>query len=249
MAVSAAPAGARKRTDRPALRLDFCRRLVRGSVLPLLAAAVSCSFGDEGAPTTLMDGSDAPSMPVTLDAVEEPAVLARVRIVRVDELERGSAAAECLGGRALGYQVSGVAVERMGVTSESVTLREASGRALHACDDSPGDREAQRRWCGGAYGALVHERLRDPRLSILCSTDDGTSMGFVWIQPEPAARYVAVEQPGFVEVYETAGGLPVRVSTTTEVDLQHSSAAFSVSEHDSSGALLRAYELRAVVAG
>ncbi|HUF02013.1 MAG TPA: hypothetical protein VMN35_06280 [Gaiellaceae bacterium] len=218
-------------------------------ILMLLLAAVSCSLDDERAPTTLMDGSAARVVPVTLDGVEEPTVLTRARIVRVGKLERGSAAAECLGGRARGSWVSGVAVERMGVTSESVTLRETSGRALHACDDSPGDRDTDRRWCGGAYGVLIAGRLRDPRLSILCSTGDGTLLGFVWIQPGAATRYVAVEQSGFVEVYETAGGLPVRVSTTTHVDLEHSSAAFSVSEHDASGSLLRTYELRAVVAG
>jgi hypothetical protein len=218
-------------------------------VLPLLAVAASCSIGDDGAPTELVDGSPARAVPVELEGVEEPTVLTRARVVRVDALERGSPAAACLRGRGRGARPSGLAVERVGVSSASVTLREESGRALIGCDDSPGSREAGRRWCGGAYGRLTADRLRDPRLSILCTTDEGQPIGSAWLQPRPRTRYVAVEQRGFVEVYETSGELPVRVSTTTEVDLERSSADFAISEHDASGVLLRRYELHAVVAG
>jgi len=186
---------------------------------------------------------------VELEGIERPTVLTRARVVRVEALARGSPSAECIRGRAGGANVSGLAVERVGVSSESVTLREASGRALIGCDDSRGSREAGRRWCGGAYGLLVSGRLRDPRLSVLCTTDEGTPIGSVWVQPQPATRYVAVAQRGFVEVYETSGDLPVRVSTTRGVDLERSSADFAISEHDASGALVRSYELHAVVAG
>ncbi len=62
-------------------------------------------------------------------------------------------------------------------------------------------------------------------------------------------RYVAVEQPEYTEVYEAAGGLPVRIFTVSGVDVETSSATFSVSEHDAEGHRLRDYELQAFVAG
>lgn len=196
-----------------------------------------------------MDGSPARPVPVELGGVDGPTVLTRFQLVRVDELDRESATAACLRGRARSLRATGLAVERVGVTSESVTLRIESGRALFGCDDSPGPREANRRWCDGSYGRLFSERLRDPRLGILCTTRDGKPMGFAWVQPAAGTRYVAVEQPGYTEVYELAGGLPVRVATTTGVSIEGSRATFALSEHDRAGRLLRRYRLEAVVAG
>lgn len=74
-------------------------------------------------------------------------------------------------------------------------------------------------------------------------------MGFAWIQPDPRTRYVALAQRGFVEVYEVAGGLPVRVASTTGVDIERSRATFTVSEHDPQGHLIDTYALDASVAG
>jgi hypothetical protein len=188
-------------------------------------------------------------MPVELDGVEEPTVLTRARVVPVDTLPRGSPAEACFRRRARGMRVSGVAVERVGVSSESVTMRAASGRALIGCDDGPGSREGGRRWCGGAYGLVAGGRLRDPRLSIVCTTGEGEPIAFAWVQLQPTTRYVAVDQRGFVEVYAAAGDLPVRVSTTTGVHLERSSADFAITEHTATGSLVRSYELRAAVAG
>ena len=51
-------------------------------------------------------------------------------------------------------------------------VRRESGAAVFGCDNSPGPREDDRRWCGGAYGQLYGGRLRDPRLGIgACRTD------------------------------------------------------------------------------
>ena len=218
-------------------------------MLPLLALAAACSLGGEDAPAELLDGSLARALPLELQGVEGPTVLTRARVVPVETRPRGSPAAACVRGRARGARVAGVAVERVGVSSESVTVPEASRRALIGCDDGPGSREAGRRWCGGAYGLLAAGRLEDPRLSIVCTTGDGDPIGFAWVQPQPSARYIAVAQNGFVEVYETAGELPVRISTTTGVDLERSSAQYAITEHDSCGALVRRYELHAAVAG
>jgi hypothetical protein len=52
-----------------------------------------------------------------------------------------------------------------------------------------------------------------------------------------------------VEVYPVRGHFPVRIATTTGIDVAGSRASFEVSEHDARGRLLRAHELEARVAG
>jgi hypothetical protein len=170
-----------------------------------------------------------------------------MKIVRVGEVRAGSLAADCLRGPARGARPTGRLIERIGAASMTVTLRDASG--LHACDDSPGRREADRRWCGAVFGRLYGGRLRDPRLSISCKTLDGKLMGFVWVEPDPGARFIAVRQPNFVEVYRTTVGLPVRVSTTVDVNAESSRASLDLSEHDERGRLVLRYRLEAAVSG
>lgn len=138
---------------------------------------------------------------------------------------------------------------RVGVTSENVTFREASSVAVFGCSNTPGPREENRRWCSVAYGQLYSGRLRDPRLGISCERTDGTQVGFAWVQPADGVRYLAVKQPEYTEVYEAAGGLPIRIATVSGVDIETSSATFSVSEHDAEGRRIREYELKAFVAG
>jgi len=74
-------------------------------------------------------------------------------------------------------------------------------------------------------------------------------MGFVWVEPAHEARYVTVQQPGFAEVYEVAGELPVRVATTSGLTADPLGARFDLWEHDATGRLLRRYRLDAVPAG
>ena len=95
---------------------------------------------------------------------------------------------------------------------------------------------------------LYDGHLRDPRVSIGCTTAGGKRVGFAWVEPANSARYVVVEQPGFVEVYEVADALPVRIATTSGVSIERSHATFEISEHDRQGALLREYRLDAAVA-
>jgi hypothetical protein len=192
-----------------------------------------------------MDGSDATSPPVELEEVDE-AVLTKARVVAPGE-RTGTASASCL---ELDWDVrpSGASVERIGVGSESVTFREVDERAIFGCNHSAGPQDSERRWCGGSYGLLYEGHLRDPRLDILCGTAE-EPVGFVWVTPGPETRYVSVDQPGYAEVYEVTGGLPVRVATVDAVDFGLSSARFDVLEHDASGRLLREYELEAFVAG
>jgi hypothetical protein len=142
----------------------------------------------------------------------------------------------------------GPLVVRVGAYSTSVTFPRRAGRGLIACDGVPDARDDGRKWCGRAFGRLSRGRLRDPRLDLACTDDDGSPIAFAWIQPSRRAAYVVVEQHGYVEAYRVAGGLPVRVANT-DVDVGRSSALFVVSEHDREGRLLRAYRLEPRVAG
>ena len=73
-------------------------------------------------------------------------------------------------------------------------------------------------------------------------------IAFAWIDPGPGTRYVAVVQPGYVEMYEAAGGVPVRV-TTRDVKANSSRASFQFTEHDARGRLLRRAQFDAAPAG
>jgi hypothetical protein len=196
-----------------------------------------------------MDGSRARALSVELEGIAGAAILTAVSVTNVAAVEAGSASADCLNYPSASAPAAGPVVARVGVTSESVTYRAAGRRGLDGCDNGPGRREENRRWCGGAYGTLYHGRLRDPRLTIGCVTEDDEPMGFIWVEPSPAARYVVVEQPGYAEVYRVAGDLPVRVATTSRVEIEGSHATFELSEHDTKGRLLRQYRLHAAVAG
>jgi len=184
---------------------------------------------------------------VPLEGVDEPAVLTRLT-VSGGARPRGRARS-CLAERWGHGRARPPFVERVTAHGVSVTMRDVSGRALLACDSSPGARKAGATWCGAAYGLARSGRLRDPRLDLLCTTRSGARIAFLWIQPDPSTRYLAVEQDGYVEVYETASGLPVRIATTAGVDVHRSSASVRLSEHDATGELVRRYELRAAVAG
>jgi hypothetical protein len=139
-------------------------------------------------------------------------------------------------------------VTRIGVSGETVTLRQQG--ALIGCDNSAGSREGDRRWCGESFGRLYGGRLRDPRLDIAgCSTADGDPVAFAWVEPARNAHYVVVEQPGYDEVYEVGGDVPVRVASVNGIESEPLGATFQVSEHARDGALLRRYRLEARPAG
>jgi hypothetical protein len=196
-----------------------------------------------------MDASSPPALPVELDGVEQPMVLTRVRLVSGAKRTPTSASASCLGERDWDIRATGPSVERVGVYSESVTFIQESRRGVFGCDNSPGVRQEDRRWCGGSYGTLYSGHLRDPRLGLRCSTSEGDRMGFVWVEPSPETHFVSVAQSEFTEVYEVAGDLPVRVATTSGVGSDPLRATFHLLEHDADGHLIRRYELDAVPAG
>ncbi|MDQ3671906.1 MAG: hypothetical protein M3364_05645 [Actinomycetota bacterium] len=211
------------------------------------ASLAGCSGGDSP-PERLLDESEASAPPVELEEIDDSAVLTVARIVQPSEFD-GTRSASCLDRGRRSERPRGPSVERIGVYSETVTFEEKTGRAVFGCDNTSGSREGNRRWCGGAYGQLYSGRLRDPRLNIACRTDDDEVVGFAWVQPGERARYVSVEQRDYVEVYEVASNLPVRVATRTGVEVEGSRATFDLLEHDGDGRLLRRYSVDAAVAG
>lgn len=219
---------------------------LRLSAAPLVLVAalllVGGCNGKSSAPL-LLDGSRPRKPAVALEAVQGPAVMTRVHEVPASAIEHGSPALSCLRGPARGARARGVVVERTGVDGETVTLRDAAG--VTACDSV---RRGAPRWCGSSFGRLYAGRLRDPRLDIGGCRAGGHGIAFAWIEPDADARYIGVEANGYVEVYEPAGGLPVRVSTR-DVSGDGARATFHLREHDARGRLLRRVELHAVPAG
>jgi hypothetical protein len=214
--------------------------------LGLLAGAAGCSQDGGGAPTHLLDGSPAAPPPVVLDA-PMPQIGTKADAVATSRVAKGSLAARCVAS-APADTSHGPAVERIGATGVSVTFRTAS--ALLGCDGDTDPGVGDSRWCGRALGRLEHGRLRDPRLDAAgCATPAGDTVAFAWFEPGPDTSYVAVGQPGYVEVYPVVAGLPVRISTTSKIDLQESRVRFDVSEHDAHGVLLGSSTLDARVAG
>lgn len=200
-------------------------------------------------PTRLLDGSTARSPSVELEGVDETPIQTSVSVVHASRLVPGSRAATCLD-RNDGRDTTGPVVTRVGVTGESVTLQTSSGLALRACDGIDDRRGEHHRWCGSAFGLLERGRLRDPRLDLAgCVSAMGKPVAFAWVEPGRRTSYVVVGHDDYSEAYRVIGGLPVRVTTTTGIDLERSSASFEISEHDRSGELLSSYTLETRVAG
>ncbi len=219
-------------------------------LLVVLAAAVllaGCLGEGDDASWTLLDGS-APGEAVDLEGVDGDVVVTSHVVLATASLTSESKAGSCLEERFAELEAGEEVVVRTGVATESVTALERGGHAVLGCSNSPGLRE-EGRWCGSSYGQFRSGSLTDPRLDIVCRARDGASIGFVWVEPGRGTRYVAVEQPGYTEVYEVAAGLPVRIATVSGVDVETSSATFEISEHDADGRLLREQTLEALVGG
>ena len=247
MEAFAGPVGA---PERMCGRRSALGRLPPFAVLVLTASILvaGCDGIDGGAPTRLMDGSPPAELSVDLEGVERKAVLTSVRVMDAMDLESAPRVATCLQDD-WNRRPLGAIVVRVGVSGESVTFRGQAHRGLYGCDNSEGPTEEERSWCGGAFGRLYADHLRDPRLDMgACRTRGGGPLGFAWIEPQPDVEYVVVEQPGYAEVYAVASGLPIRV-TTSDVEIERSRAAFEVSEHASDGTRIDDYRLEASVAG
>ena len=146
-----------------------------------------------------------------------------------------------------GAPASEPAVERIGVSGRSVTFL-SSRTSISACDRNPHARRFIGPWCGLAgWSYPGGGRVADPRLSI-CYRRDGTPLvAFGWINPVSHARWIVVDQPGSREVYPVGGGLPVRVSTASELG-RAGSAVFQTSQYDKHGVLLVRRKVVAAIA-
>jgi hypothetical protein len=141
-----------------------------------------------------------------------------------------------------------VVVERIGADGRSVTF--ARGSRLFACDAAEGAREGSAASCGGAFGRREKGRLTDPRLDLADCTDaHGETVAFAWIEPAPEAAYVAVDRDGWVEVYATRAGLPVRVATTEGIGAGTSSLSLTATQYAGDGGEVRKDDVDAHVAG
>jgi hypothetical protein len=206
-----------------------------------------CSSESDRPPERLVDGTTAQAPPVRLDA-PNPQILTEVASIGAEGAPEGTAAGECLRA-ARQHEARGPVVVRTGASGISVTFGAASGRALVACDGDHAIQSDDRSWCGRAYGRLEGGRLLDPRLDLAgCRTSTGDTVAFAWLVPGRRTAYVAVRQTGYTEVYPVAGRVPVRV-TTDDTAPDRSAATFEVSEHATSGALLRSSTLEVQVAG
>jgi len=147
---------------------------------------------------------------------------------------------------------STVAIERVGPTAASITLRHGSD--LDSCDEIPNrlkDRNSQLAdtpWCGGAVGRLRDGALRDARLVLCWPADGGPLTAFAWINPRPGVRWIVIRDGETRHVYEVAAGLPVRVARKLKATVAES-ASFDVEEYASDGTRLRSYTLDTKVAG
>jgi hypothetical protein len=140
-------------------------------------------------------------------------------------------------------------VERIGTVGRSITFERPRGDALLACESAGAPGEGGRYWCGVAFGQLVAGRLRDPRLDLGCRARSGRLVAFAWVTPLPRARWIGVDQGAYEEVYEVAGGLPVRIASAREVQLRGSSATFELTQYGPKGRLLTRRKLVVRVAG
>jgi hypothetical protein len=221
---------------------------IRGPELVVVALAalaqVAC-FGGGARPAELSDGSPARAPSLTLDRVGSRQIETKAVAVGATS----GLAARCVA-ETYEHTPRGPIVWRVGVDGASITFRTVSGRDVVACDGTALRPGGRRTWCGVALGRMHGGQLLDPRLDLAaCSTPSGDPVAFVWADPGPGTRYVAVDRDGFVEVYPVLAGLPVRLAATSGLDLDTSSASFDVSEHDAEGRVLRSYTLRARVAG
>jgi hypothetical protein len=223
------------------------RRGLEVALVALAAVAqVACLGG--GGPIRLVDGSLARASSIALDGVGSRQIATRATAVDHPDTTTGPVA-RCIA-TMREHAPRAPVIWRVGVDGASVTLATASGREIAACDGTALSTGHDPTWCGVALGRLREGRLRDPRLDLAaCSTPSADPIAFAWVSPGPRARYVAVGGDGFVEVYLVVAGLPVRVASTSGIDVDTSSASFEISEHDARGGLLRSYTLLASVAG
>ena len=217
-------------------------RLRVAALLLVVVAAAACDSG--GRPRKLLYGESAAEFrPVA------GSVVTRARVLR--RATHGARFDACLvSADADAVAADAVVVERVGVDGESLTFATRDGRGVYACDggrDPAGERRLP--WCGLVFGERSDGRLLDPRLDVGCRDRRGRPLGYAFVEPIPAARWIGVAQHGYVEMYEALAGLPVRIASARGIDPAGARGSFRVRQYDARGRELLRADLEARVAG
>ncbi len=228
--------------------------MTRRSILVLAALAVAgvgftgC-FGEDDA-GVLLDGTPAREAPVDLEGVDARTVLTATSVFPVASLETGLRCHTCIEEQSRRRAAEGISGVAGRTSSESLTVREAGGRSRcpRMREQQPGRAKGDDAGAAAPTDRLGAGRLDDPSLDVGMHDERREDGWFRVVRSsDETTRFLAVRQPGYIEVYEVAGGLPVRVATVSEVE--GSRATFDLSEHDAEGQLLRRDRVEMAVAG
>jgi hypothetical protein len=217
--------------------------LDRLSAIALTAVVLAggCRDGGESAtPERLLYGEPAQTFSPVQDSV-----VAASRVLDASTLGRRFASCSP------GADANGaVVVERIGVFSESLSFTNRRRTTLYSCDggDDP-SRERAPPWCGRSVGRLLHGRVIDPRLDILCRGQNGHPLAYVWVDPVRQAHWIGVDQGAYSELYEVLAALPVRVATNRGIELSRTRGRLDVTQYDIHGKPLLQGIIEAAVAG
>lgn len=215
-------------------------RLKLTAVVLAAASVLSGCHGGSSPPARLLYGEAAQSF-----APVERSVIAVGRVL--DPATLGRRFTSC---PVTSSSHGGIVVERIGVFGESLTFTDRRRRTLYSCDggtDPAGERRPP--WCGSSAGRLVHGTLLDPRLDIVCRDRKGAALAYAWVEPVASARWVAVDQGSYAELYEVLAALPVRVATRRGIEVARARARFRITQYDAAGKQLVTGALEAAVAG
>ena len=221
-----APTAGTRATAAFAPRLDASPDVSREARAP--ARALVARLSSSPARSRRCAATDAPPTAL-MDGLEPTSVAGRARgcrrARRADEGPRrrarrtrspGRRSAACLDIGYAGARQRGPSVERVGVDRRERHASRRAGAAVFGCDEQP--RPA------GGRPSLVWRRLRSALRRDAArpasrhrrvQTRDGDAHRFVWVAAGSRPRATSrSRQPDYTEVYEPAGGLPVRIATT-----------------------------------
>jgi hypothetical protein len=207
-------------------------------LVALIAAAAVAS----GAPAVLVDGSKPPPLPAPFRSVRQPPfVLTRAAVVPASRVPR-----ECR--RYLGRGRVVKIVERVGIDARTWTVRidgpAAGNDSVSGCGlaRGPGGHLAA---CSAGTGDLRGSAVIDARLGV-CPAGGHRQIGVGYINPLAAARWIAVEETGYVELFPVVGGVPVQLTTRNS---HGSEATFRITQYSGDGYPLLEATVRTAVAG
>jgi hypothetical protein len=205
------------------------------------AAVLAAGCGHGGSrPARLLDGRPAAQFRPVPDSV-----VGAARVLERADLDDCLSAAD----RAM-IPADTLVVERVGVDSRSLTFANRERTRVYACDggiDAAGERAPP--WCAAVFGELVEGRLLDPRLDVVCRDRGRRPLAYAFVEAVRGARWIGVQEDGYVELFEVVAGLPVRIAGTRGIDVENARVTFEVAQFGAEGQELVHGALEAAVAG